>query len=142
MVGGHLCTITGVVQTVIRHGGDSGDAGRHRAYFKPLCDGSFSVPVKLPIPCLSPFGGRKLAEQPSTYRISRGIISIPNPWLEWTVGLGGVGDSVEALDERWGSRWRRGAVFQFYSRRKVIIDEAKQPVAGPQGEGEPAFEPH
>ncbi|KAN0071393.1 hypothetical protein V8E54_010824 [Elaphomyces granulatus] len=128
MVGGHLCTITGVVQTVIRRGGDSGDAGRHRA------KASYSLPP--------PFGGRKLAEQPSTYRISRGIISIPNPWLEWTVGLGGVGDSVEALDERWGSRWRRGAVFQFYSRRKVIIDEAKQPVAGPQGEGEPAFEPH
>jgi len=39
MVGGHLCTMTGVVQTIIdtliRRGGDSGDAGYHRAYFKP-----------------------------------------------------------------------------------------------------------
>ena len=27
-------------------------------------------------------------------------------------------------------RWRRGAEFQFYSRRKVIIDEIKRLVAG------------
>ena len=45
------------------------------------------------------------------------------------VGLGGQ-LSVEALDERWGSRWRHGAEFQFYSRRKVIIDEIKRLVAG------------
>ena len=50
-------------------------------------------------------------------------------WREWTVGLGGQ-QSVEALDERWGSRWRYGAEFQFYSRRKVIIDEIKRLVAG------------
>jgi hypothetical protein len=37
--------------------------------------------------------------------------------------------SVEALDERWGSSWRRGAEFQLYSRRKVIIEEIKRLVA-------------
>jgi len=37
---------------------------------------------------------------------------------------------VEALDERWGSRWRHGAEFQFYSQRKVIIDEIKRLMAG------------
>jgi hypothetical protein len=36
---------------------------------------------------------------------------------------------VEGLDERWGSCWRHGAEFQFYSRRKVIIDEIKRLVA-------------
>ena len=34
------------------------------------------------------------------------------------------------MDERWGSRWRHGAEFQFYSRRKVIIDEIKRLMAG------------
>jgi hypothetical protein len=45
------------------------------------------------------------------------------------VGLGGQ-LSVEALDERWRSCWRHGTEFQFYSRRKVIIDEIKRLVAG------------
>jgi hypothetical protein len=48
------------------------------------------------------------------------------------VGLGGQ-LPVEALDERWGSRWRHGAEFQFYSRRKVIIDEIKRLVVGGRG---------
>ena len=30
-------------------------------------------------------------------------------------------------------RWRRGGMFQFYSRRNVIIDKVKQPVAGGRG---------
>jgi Transcriptional activator of glycolytic enzymes len=37
---------------------------------------------------------------------------------------------VEALDERWGSRWRSGSEFQFYSRHKVIITEIERLVAG------------
>jgi len=69
-----------------------------------------------------------LAEEPPIYQLSRGIKTIPDLWREWTVGLGGQ-LSVEALDERWRSRWRRGAEFQFYSRRKVIIDEIKRLVA-------------
>ena len=71
----------------------------------------------------------KLATGPPTYHLSRGITTIPDLWREWTVGLGGQ-LSVEALDERWGSRWRHGAEFQFYSRRKVIIDEIKRLAAG------------
>ncbi|KAN0066837.1 hypothetical protein V8E54_015009 [Elaphomyces granulatus] len=45
------------------------------------------------------------------------------------MGLGGQ-PSVEDLDERWGSRWRHGAEFQFYSRRKVVTTEIKRLVAG------------
>jgi Transcriptional activator of glycolytic enzymes len=61
--------------------------------------------------------------------LSRNTATIPDLWREWTVGLGEQ-LSVEALDERWGSRWRSGSEFQFYSRRKVIITEIKQLVAG------------
>jgi hypothetical protein len=39
--------------------------------------------------------GRTAANIPQV----RGIATIPNQWLEWTVGLGGQ-LSVEALDER------------------------------------------
>jgi hypothetical protein len=70
-----------------------------------------------------------LAEQPPTYHLSRGITTIPDLWREWTVGLGRQ-LSVEALDERWSSRWRHGAEFQFYSQRKVIINKIKRLVAG------------
>jgi hypothetical protein len=47
------------------------------------------------------------------------------PWR--TAVCGGAG---RALDERWGSRWRHGAEFQFYSWCKVIIDEIKRLAAG------------
>jgi hypothetical protein len=84
-------------------------------------------PSSGPMPAPATIEG--LAAQLPTYHLSRGITTIPDLWREWTVGLGGQ-LSVEALDERWGSRWRHGAEFQFYSRRKVIIDEIKRLVAG------------
>jgi hypothetical protein len=80
-------------------------------------------------PMPAPTAIQRLAPEPPTYQLSRAITTIPDLWKEWTVGLGGQ-LSVEALDERWGSHWRRGAEFQFYSRRKVIIDEIKRLVAG------------
>jgi hypothetical protein len=98
----------------------------------PLC--SFP-PLRLPTsgpssgPMPAPATIESLAAQPPTYCLSRGVTTIPDLWREWTVGLGGQ-LSVEALDERWGSRWRHGAEFQFYSRRKVIIDEIKRLAAG------------
>lgn len=42
----------------------------------------------------------------------------------------GVQLSVEALDECWRSSCRHGAEFQFYSWRKIIIDEIKRLAAG------------
>ena len=98
----------------------------------PLCS---LPPLRLPTaapssgPMPAPTAIESLAAQPPTYHLSRGITTIPDLWREWTEGLGGQ-LSVEALDERWGSRWRHGAEFQFYSRRKVIIDEIKRLVAG------------
>ncbi|KAN0079726.1 Transcriptional activator of glycolytic enzymes domain containing protein [Elaphomyces granulatus] len=61
--------------------------------------------------------------------VSCGTTTITDLWKEWTVGLGGQ-PSVEDLDERWGSRWRHGAEFQSYPRRKVVITEIKWLVAG------------
>jgi len=77
----------------------------------------------------APTAIESLEEQPPTHRLSRGTTTITDLWNEWTVGLGGQ-PSVEDLDERWGSRWRHGAEFQFYSRRKVVVTEIKRLVAG------------
>jgi hypothetical protein len=41
----------------------------------------------------------RLAPEPLTYHLSRSIITIPDLWREWTMGLGGQ-LSVEALDKR------------------------------------------
>lgn len=56
------------------------------------------------------------------YKLSRQVVTIPDLWKEWTVGLGGL-PSVAALDKAYGSRWRSPSERQYYSMRKVIIDE-------------------
>jgi hypothetical protein len=56
------------------------------------------------------------------YKLSRSIVTIPGLWREWTVGLGGL-PSIAALDSMYGSRWRAPSERQYYSMRKVIIDE-------------------
>jgi Transcriptional activator of glycolytic enzymes/Centromere DNA-binding protein complex CBF3 subunit, domain 2 len=98
---------------------------------QPLCSPPLRLPTASPSsgPMPAPTAIESLAEQPPKYSLSRNIATIPDLWREWTVGLGEQ-LSVEALDERWGSRWRSGAEFQFYSRRKVIITEIKRLVAG------------
>src|SRR5947207_5733763 len=67
----------------------------------------------------------RLVQTVLAYKLSRTIYTIPDLWREWTKGLAGQ-PSVEALDACWGSRWWTGAEPQFYSRRKVIIDEIKR----------------
>jgi hypothetical protein len=57
-----------------------------------------------------------------SYRLSRQVATVPDLWREWTVGLGGL-PSVAALDAAYGSRWRAQSERQYYSMRKVIIDE-------------------
>jgi hypothetical protein len=154
-----LHTIAGVVQTGLENNDASiqrmeGRMAALESTVNDFCSGAFnltftpgsrraqeSLPLcSLPPLCLptgAPSSGpmpapttiESLAAQPPTYHLLRGITTIPDLWREWTVGLGGQ-LSVEALDERWGSRWRHGAEFQFYSRRKVIIDEIKRLMAG------------
>jgi hypothetical protein len=56
------------------------------------------------------------------YKLSRQVLTIPDLWREWTVGLGGL-PSVMCLDATYGSRWRGASERQYYSMRKVLIDE-------------------
>jgi hypothetical protein len=66
-------------------------------------------------------------EQPSGYRMSRAVKTVEQLWREWTVGLGG-GLSVQALDSKWGSRWRAGrrSELQWYSLRLEAIKEIRR----------------
>jgi hypothetical protein len=57
-----------------------------------------------------------------SYRLSRQVTTVPDLWREWTIGLGGL-PAVMALDAAYGSRWRGPSERQYYSMRKVIIDE-------------------
>lgn len=57
-----------------------------------------------------------------SYKLSRQVDTIPGLWREWTVGLGGL-PSVTELDATYGSRWRLPSERQYYSMRKVLIDE-------------------
>jgi hypothetical protein len=69
-----------------------------------------------------------------SYKLSRQIYTIPDLWRMWTVGLGGMA-SVEELDARWGSGWRQSsAERQYYSMRKVLIDEIKARTAEAGGD--------
>jgi hypothetical protein len=60
-----------------------------------------------------------------TYRLSRDVGTVSHLWREWTVGLAGL-PSVDSLDENFGSRWRTGSERQYYSTRKVIVDEIRR----------------
>jgi hypothetical protein len=50
---------------------------------------------------------------------------------EWFTGLGGR-PSIIQLNQQWGTKWRSGSKEKnFYSRRKVIIDEVtRRTIAG------------
>lgn len=57
--------------------------------------------------------------------MSRTIVTVPDLWREWTVGLGN-GPAVQALEDTYGAQWRPDQSERvFYSRRKVIIDEIR-----------------
>lgn len=148
-----LRTMTSVLQAGLEDNDSSAQRIEERIaalenVVKDFCSGAFnlsftpgnrvtlalcSLPPPLHPPPGSPFPGlmpaptviERLSKEPPVYKLSRGITTIPDLWREWIEGLGGQ-LSIEALNERWGSRWRHGAEFQFYSRRKVIIDEIKR----------------
>jgi hypothetical protein len=58
------------------------------------------------------------------FKLSREVQTIPDLWREWTVGLGGL-PSVDSLDAQFGCRWRSATERQYYSTRKVIVDEIR-----------------
>lgn len=41
--------------------------------------------------------------------------------------------SVEALNERWGTRWRSLSERQYYSMRRVLTEEIKRRIRGATG---------
>jgi hypothetical protein len=75
-------------------------------------------------PSLAPV--ERLAAGPvPTYRLSRDVGTVSLLWREWTVGLAGL-PSVDSLDEDFGPRWRTGSERQYYSTRKIIVDEIRR----------------
>ena len=64
-----------------------------------------------------------------SYRLSREVYSIPDLWREWTVRLAVGLPSIDELDRRWGTHWRSPKERQYYSTRKVIIDEVRRRAA-------------
>jgi len=64
-----------------------------------------------------------------SYKLSREVYTIPDLWREWTVGLAVGLPSIDELDRRWNSRWRSPKERQYYSTRKVIIDEVRRRAA-------------
>ena len=79
-----------------------------------------------PLPAGGPLAAPQLGPGPGlavpSYKLSRQVTTVPDLWREWTIGLGGM-PSVAALDAAYGSRWRSPSERQYYSMRKVIIDE-------------------
>jgi hypothetical protein len=72
-------------------------------------------------------GGQPLPPAPvPSYRLSREVCTIPDLWREWTVGLAAGLPSIDELDRHWGPRWRSPKERQYYSTRKVIIDEVRR----------------
>jgi len=66
------------------------------------------------------------APPPPLYRLSRELRTVRQLWDEWFTGLNGR-PSIDQLNKEWGSRWRTDSKeMNFYSRRKVIIDEIFQ----------------
>jgi hypothetical protein len=64
-----------------------------------------------------------------SYRLSREVYTIPDLWLEWTVGLAVGLPSIDELDHGWGTRWRSPKELQYYSTRTAIIDEVRRRTA-------------
>lgn len=60
------------------------------------------------------------------YSFCRSHTTVQELWDEWTLGIDGK-PSVESLEQRYGSKWRRTTSDrQFFSRRNAIIKEVKR----------------
>jgi hypothetical protein len=54
------------------------------------------------------------------------VYTIPDLWRKWTVGLAVGLPSIDELGRLWNSRWHSPKERQYYSTRKVIIDEIRR----------------
>ena len=65
--------------------------------------------------------------------MSRKLITLPEMWREWTVGVLGC-PSVEQLDRQYGPNWRsEQKERQFYSVRKAIVGELRRRAEAREG---------
>jgi hypothetical protein len=57
----------------------------------------------------------------------RSVKTVSSLWREWTEGVAGS-PSIDALDRRWGSKWRAGrqSELQWYSLRLEVIKEIRR----------------
>ncbi|KAG2219716.1 hypothetical protein INT45_006048 [Circinella minor] len=53
------------------------------------------------------------------YKMSRQVLTVNDLWAEWTLGRDGFWP-VQELDNKWGTKWRRGDKKWFNIRKKVI----------------------
>jgi hypothetical protein len=86
-------------------------------------------PISPASPPAVSLGGQLPPAPVPSYRLSREVCTIPDLWREWTVGLAVGLPSIDELDRRWGARWRSPKERQYYSTRKVIIDEVRRRAA-------------
>jgi len=58
--------------------------------------------------------------------MSHRVENLPDLWREWYTGLSG-GYFIVALEQRWGTRWRRDeSEKKFFNRRRAIINAIRQ----------------
>jgi hypothetical protein len=68
--------------------------------------------------------GRPADGPPLGYQLQK-LYNVSDIWREWKYGIAGS-PAVEALEEKWGHRWRPGTKARVaFSRRKVIWDEVR-----------------
>jgi len=85
---------------------------------------------------MNPSGSPHVQEPVPDYMVEISINTVDEAWEEWDKGLvngpeGMRSPSIQYLDGRFGSRWRRGErPKQRYRRRKALIQRIKSAAAG------------
>ena len=63
--------------------------------------------------------------RPPSFKLPRSVKSVQDLLRLWRQGLAGM-PSVDALEREWGSRWRPSTEKNYFSTRKVIVDEVRR----------------
>lgn len=66
--------------------------------------------------------------QPPSYKLPRAVKTVQDLLRLWRHGLGGM-PSVDSLERDWGTHWRPSSEKQYFSTRKMIIDEVARRAA-------------
>lgn len=83
-----------------------------------------TFPAQMALSSSPPSGIEIQSGGPPSYRFANNR-TVSDLWREWTIGLCG-NPSIQALEERWGHKWRKEQSQRaFFSRRKFIIDNIR-----------------